>query len=520
MKRLHTILPVGLAAAFLVAGSACKDDESSEPEVAESTAPPPRSEPDVQHLSDADIEKAVERELSYDEMVADDDVGVTVLKGVVELTGSVPYLLAKKRATRIATAVRGVRAVTNQIEVKPVERTDAQIAKDIEQELRTDPATESYQVTPEVEDGVVTLKGKVDSWQEKALAERLAEYVKGVKAVNNEIEFQYQEDRPDPEIRADVESRLRWDVLVDDAPIAVAVDKGLVTLTGTVGSVAERRRAEDDAYVVGAKLVDVSGLEVKWWAKDRNLRETRSVTKSPEAIRKAILAAAFYDPRVESRNVDPVVVGDVVTLRGKVDTLKAKKVAERIARNTVGVHRVIDDLEVHPPTPIADAELERRIERGLFLDPITEAFEIEVSVHKGDVELTGKVDRYFEKAEATDVAMRYVGDGKITNQLEVEKPAGRALVIDRRLYPEAPDVISWSIYVPSKATIEDAAIKAHIEESLLWDPDVDSDQVDVRVKDGKVTLSGTVDTWLERIAAESIAFEAGATSVDDELEVS
>jgi osmotically-inducible protein OsmY len=139
--------------------------------------------------------------------------------------------------------------------------------------LFNDPVTESYEVSVEAdEDGKVQLTGMVDSWQEKNLTESVVKGVRGVTAIENAIEIEFASRRLDTEIRPEIERRLQWDVLVDHGLIDVAVDAGVVTLSGIVGSAAEKRRARNDAWVGGVKSVDVSGLTIERWARDEDLR--------------------------------------------------------------------------------------------------------------------------------------------------------------------------------------------------------------------------------------------------------
>jgi osmotically-inducible protein OsmY len=63
----------------------------------------------------------------------------------------------------------------------------------------------------------------------------------------------------------------------------------------------------------------------------------------------------------------------------------------------------------------------------------------------------------------------------------------------------------------------DWEIERAIEDELYWSPYVDSYQVEVEVEDGTAELSGAVDTWAERQAAEKNALEGGAINVDNQL---
>jgi len=256
-------------------------------------------------LEDTAITDAVESELISDPAVPFDHINVTTADGIVTLTGRTDNILARERAVKIAQVVRGVKSVVDRIEMVPTfARTDIQIEKDIEEAFLFNPATETYEITVQVDAFEATLSGRVDSRPEKMLAETLAKSVKGVIAVHNDIEVKETENRSDPAILADVEQAFEWDVLVDDGLIDVGVKDGTVILTGTVGSAAEKNKAIVDAWVSGVKSVDAKGLEVERWARDADLRGDKYVVKSDVDIRKAVERALFHDPRVSAAGVD------------------------------------------------------------------------------------------------------------------------------------------------------------------------------------------------------------------------
>jgi osmotically-inducible protein OsmY len=67
--------------------------------------------------------------------------------------------------------------------------------------------------------------------------------------------------------------------------------------------------------------------------------------------------------------------------------------------------------------------------------------------------------------------------------------------------------------------LSDREIHDAIHDKLLWSPYVDVEQVDIDVSEGRVTLQGTVDTWREYRLAEKNAYDGGALSVNNRLEV-
>ena len=347
-------------------------------------------------------------------------IDVTVSEGIVTLDGSVDNLLAKRRSERIAEAVKGVRAVVNTINVlPPVLRSDSEIRADVKQALLTDPATDAYEIDVRVKDNVVTLSGSVNSWQARKLSGKVAMGVKGVKALHNDLTFEYANMRPDKEIEQDIKRALRWDVLVDHALVDVAVMAGEVTLSGTVGSLSDKRQAIGDAYVANVTGVDAETLEVQLWARDPQLRGNKYKNLSDGEIRKAVSDALSIDPRVSTFTVTPEISNGVAILRGTVDNLKARRAAGRTASNTVGVSRVVNRIKVRPLKVYIDAKLKTRIENALAKDPIVESYEISVTVRNGVVDLFGSVGTVFEKLQAEDLATRVNGVIAVNNYLVV-----------------------------------------------------------------------------------------------------
>jgi len=90
-------------------------------------------------------------------------------------------------------------------------RSDEDIRRDVEAELKWDPDIDSTDIAVAVKDGVVTLTGFVRSYTQKWDAERVAKRVVGVRAVANDIEVRLPSGttRPDPEIARDAVAKLK-----------------------------------------------------------------------------------------------------------------------------------------------------------------------------------------------------------------------------------------------------------------------------------------------------------------------
>ncbi len=526
-NRSYGGLRASVCLALVTALFGCRDQSTAEPPKTE--VPPSgqlgQSQPvseaviaDLREVDDAGITRAVEHELLLDHLTPAQAIVVTTTDGIVELTGTVDNLLAKRRATKIAEVVRGVRAVSNRMTIAAKDLPDAELVGNIHDALLYDPVTESYEIAVSAKHGAVTLTGTVGSWAEREIAEHVTESVAGVNAVTNDIAVRYESERPDLEISREIERRLATDVLVDHDQLEVSVVDGVVTLSGVVGSLAERTRAESLAWTAGVKSVSGEEIEVNYLEEDTNLRKQTFTLESESEIADALRGAMFYDPRVDSFDITPVVHGSTVTLVGTVDNLRAKQAAAQLAHNTVGVARVVNDIIVKPGAQISDKDAATAILEQLQNNVYTNALDIQVDVADGVANLTGTVDNYFEKAAAGDIASRARGILEVNNLLQVEHTE-YGFYYDPYFYMVHPYVEIWDVYRPTKTVASDVEITDAIDDQLFWSPFVDASQVHVSVTNGTATLTGTVDTWREREAAGENAYKGGALYVNNLLHV-
>ena len=443
-------------------------------------------------LEDAEITNAIETEFWIDDVIDMNSINVSTENGIVTFTGTVNNILTKDRVVEIAEGIRGVRAIVNTVEVEPaVMRSDNEIRDAVHNALLDDPATDLYEITTTVYDGVVTLEGTVQSWAEKKLVASVAKGVKGVRSIQNNVSIDYEATRSDYEIKQDIEGRLANDVQVDDYLIDVAVEDGQVTLTGTAGSLSEKNRAESDAWVAGVEAVDTSDLNIEWWARDR-MRRKEFMSRTDQEIKEAVTDAFTYDPRLLSFNVNVDVDAGTATLTGIVDNLQAKNAAEQDAGNTIGVWRVKNHIQVRPETVPTDEALENKVKTALLEDPYVERYELTIDASNGLVYLDGTVNTSFEKYQAEMVTADVQGVTSIVNNIEYEHE-----------WTWKPD---WEI-------------REDVKDQLMWSTFVDEEQVNVTVDDGVVTLTGQVDSWSEFNSAEKNSYQAGAKDVMNNLTV-
>lgn len=141
----------------------------------------------AQVKADQEIAQAVRSALMWDVFVPDDRIKSTVSSGWVTLEGNVDRWQQKEDAARAVERLSGVRGVTNRVEVMPPKVDAAKIRTSIEDALTRRAEREAKRLQVTVADGVVTLKGTVDSWAEKNSLGQVAYYSPGVKRLVNDI---------------------------------------------------------------------------------------------------------------------------------------------------------------------------------------------------------------------------------------------------------------------------------------------------------------------------------------------
>jgi hyperosmotically inducible periplasmic protein len=127
---------------------------------------------------------------------------------------------------------------------------DSWITSKAKMKLVADKRTKARQIKVETQSGVVTLRGKVASGDERAAAEEITKGVDGVKAVRNTLEVvpemkRKAADAKDDEITKSVRDRLAADEQLKSTTIRVRADNGMVTLMGTVPTVKVKDRAAE-----------------------------------------------------------------------------------------------------------------------------------------------------------------------------------------------------------------------------------------------------------------------------------
>lgn len=187
---------------------------------------------------DEQIKKDVVDQLYWDQRVDASDVEVAVDDGEVSLSGVVPNFISRQAAENDVISIPGVLKVNNQLEVLYPTAitlpTDDEIQTHLESVIKWNSYMDESGIGISVEDGVVTLKGSVDSYWKKERLDDVARDILGVKDVVNELAVVPTKDIADQVIAETIMDALDRNIFVDAESLEVTVRNGEVTLTGNV----------------------------------------------------------------------------------------------------------------------------------------------------------------------------------------------------------------------------------------------------------------------------------------------
>jgi osmotically-inducible protein OsmY len=209
------------------------------------------------------LREDIEAELEFEPSLDATHVGVTEKNGICTLTGHVDSYFEKWAAERAASRVKGVRAVAEQIEVHlpfSSRHGSDEIALRAANVISWNAMLPDDVVKVKVENGWVTLTGEVDWQYQKRAAEDGIRGLGGVAGITNMITIGHHVAASD--VRERIASAYKRSAEFDASNITIAVNGGMVTLSGHVKAWNERQSAETAVWNIAGVTEVVDHLTI------------------------------------------------------------------------------------------------------------------------------------------------------------------------------------------------------------------------------------------------------------------
>ena len=372
------------------------------------------------------------------------------------------------------------------------ELSDRVIQLAVEDELLRSAAVDGHLVDVDVADGIVTLSGRLNNILAEQIAVGLAERIRGVESVVDDIEI-VAERRNNADLKQDVLAALRADPITHELKVDVAVKDGTVTLTGTVPSYGLKMLAEEVA--MGTKGV----------AELQNNLSVDSKSELPDPkLQQEIQELYRFSALLDDVHLEVAVKSGTVVINGDVTSSFQKSYAEDLAWRAGA--RDVDargvDVNWRHTNPLlrsqryenaTDDEILVAVQRAFQHDPRVLSFNVEIQVDHGAVTLTGEVSHLTAKQAAERDARQTIGVRRVKNNLRMR----------------------WPDQSPTDERIADFT-----RQVLARDPYVEKHNILVDCENAHVGLYGYVDTEFEKEhAVWTASCQKGVVHVNDYLAV-
>lgn len=209
-------------------------------------------------LNDELLQKNVQEALAWEPAVSGAQIGVSVVDGIVTLSGAVDSYAKKMEVEKAAKQVHGVLAIVEKIEIEihgKKEQGDQHIAADVLRALDRNSSITSNLITVTVEKGWVTLEGELQRNYQKEAIYGTIYHIDGIKGIKNYLKIKTRLEETIE--RKDIERAMLRNWSLDSRKVQVSIEGNTVTLKGEVSSIYQKDQAASIAWnAPGVNRVD------------------------------------------------------------------------------------------------------------------------------------------------------------------------------------------------------------------------------------------------------------------------
>jgi osmotically-inducible protein OsmY len=217
--------------------------------------------------------------------------------------------------------------------------------------------------------------------------------------------------KSDLEIQKDVMDQLKSEPFLNSSKIGVAVNEGIVTLSGQVDMYSKKSHAEKATK-------KVSG--VKAIAENIQVGISSAAHRTDTDIAEAVLSALKWNTMVPDENITVKVEGGIVKLEGELDWEYQRNQAKSSVENLMGVRAVVNGIVIKPKVSASD--IVERIRSSFQRIASIDANKITAEVSGSRVILYGKSRSFTEREDAENTAWCVPGVTNVDNRIVVEEP--------------------------------------------------------------------------------------------------
>ncbi len=211
------------------------------------------------------------------------------------------------------------------------------------------------------------------------------------------------------ELQKDVMDAIKWEPLLNAAEIGVTVKDGVVTLSGIVNNYSKKAEAEHAAKSVTGVNAVVEKIEIKFDSNEK---------KNDNSLADEIVHSLKSKWDIPDNKIKVKVENGWITLDGELHWNYQKQSAVRSINSISGITGITNNIVIK--SEIHDGIEKKDIELALLRNWAIDDSDIKVSVEDNVVNLSGKVDSWYQKDEAGRIAWNAPGVSKVRNEIIVD----------------------------------------------------------------------------------------------------